>query len=131
MDMLQWHLRCVYNGFLFFGNDTAYSVDQNGNVLVIGGYQSASPYYLKDAWQSTNSGSSWTMQTDSAAWVGRCYHAAAVLEVSDLFPEYRRFRARNPCSSRRMVTLSLPGVILEQLFGTCGGQPTAGHRGLK
>lgn len=119
----------MYRGFLFLGNDTADPVDQNGKVLVIGGYQSTSPSYLSDVWESTNSGSSWTSITGAAAWSGRRHHAAAVLEVRG--QQCMTLSRSLAHVQRRTVTLLLRVDTRALHEATCGSRPTMAHRGWK
>jgi uncharacterized repeat protein (TIGR02543 family) len=51
----------------------------DGSVLVMGGGQATSPFYLNDVWRSTDGGANWSKLTASAGWEARRNHTSVVL----------------------------------------------------
>jgi uncharacterized repeat protein (TIGR02543 family) len=56
----------------------------DGSVLVMGGGQATSPFYLNDVWRSTDGGANWSKLTASAGWEARRAHTSVVLQDGDV-----------------------------------------------
>lgn len=78
---LQLHVRVLAHPALERCVTTTTLRTQTGRILVMGGYRSASPYYLNDVWESANNGASWTLVATSAPWSPRDGLTAVLLQV--------------------------------------------------